>query len=67
MIQNASHTNELKKRKRSDNTDVKTHKIVNFTRPQCYSDEEELEKEVEDTDGQMRSLSIESEKDKKSM
>ncbi len=48
-----------KKRKRLESDEEKAKSKVNFTCARCYSDEEDLDKEVEDADGRLRQMEIE--------
>lgn len=63
-IKKAMHLSEGRKRKRQENEEGRSKLKVNFTRVRCYDDEEDLEKEVQATDGQMSKMHIESDGDK---
>lgn len=62
MIKKATIMNEAKKRKRADSDEDKSKSKVNFTRLRCYSDEDDLEKDVQTADGQMSKMNIEADK-----
>ncbi len=56
---------EGKKRKRPEKDEEKAKGKVNFSRARCYGEEEDLEKEVEEADGRLGRMEIESIADNK--
>ena len=56
MIKNALTRAEGKKRKRRDSDEGKAKSKVNFTRPRCYSEEVDVEDEVEVADDKLGNM-----------
>ncbi len=51
---------EGKKRKRPESDEEKAKSKVNFSHARCYGEEEDLDKEIQEADGQMSKMDLES-------